>query len=130
MIQRTACQCPGAGYCDRHKTNKGRLQWLACQRNQDLFDRWEQRLKDPDFKPEAPQPPSLPRCIHRGLEELDSVKCELCGNREVLVPVYSCTLHERCTERRFGNSSVLSRTMAACTACLDYAIETSNCLSE
>lgn len=120
MTQRTSCSCSEPGYCHRHKMAKGRQQWLACQRIQDLFDQWESQVNDPNFLAQPPPAAQLPRCIHRGLDELESVKCELCGNREILVPVYACSLHQRCTERRFGNSSDLSRNLAACTSCADY----------
>lgn len=41
----TGCECPLAGYCERHKMNKpGRLH-LLCQTNQLYFDRWENQPK-------------------------------------------------------------------------------------
>lgn len=41
----TGCQCPVAGYCERHRIEKpGRLHEL-CQSDQRYFDRWE-ALKD------------------------------------------------------------------------------------
>jgi hypothetical protein len=37
----TGCECPIAGYCERHKINKpGRLHDL-CKTDQRFFDRWE-----------------------------------------------------------------------------------------
>lgn len=118
MIQRTPCDCPQAGYCARHKTEKSRLQWLMCQRSFELFHRWEQRAADPSAKAMSPAP--LPRCQHRGQEALEQADCELCGNLHVQVPIYTCEIHARCSERRFGNSTEQSRKTAACTTCDDY----------
>ncbi len=48
----TGCECPIAGYCDRHKMNKpGRLH-LLCQTNQLYFDRWETQAGDPKVSEE------------------------------------------------------------------------------
>lgn len=48
----TGCECPLAGYCDRHKMNKpGRLHFL-CQTNQLYFDRWETQAADPKVSEE------------------------------------------------------------------------------
>lgn len=37
-----SCICPLAGWCDRHKINKGETWHLLCQTNQKYFDAWEQ----------------------------------------------------------------------------------------
>ena len=114
----TPCQCPEPGFCHRHTMSKSRFLWLACQRNLALFQSWEENAQSDPATPLPPQP--LPRCQHRSLEVLEHVRCELCGNRSEMVPVHSCAVHGRCTERRFGNSTELSRSTAACTACPGY----------
>jgi len=48
----TNCECPLAGYCERHKMNKpGRLHFL-CQTSQLYFDRWERLANDPQVSEE------------------------------------------------------------------------------
>lgn len=37
-----SCVCPLAGYCERHKINKGNTWHSLCQTNQKYFDAWEQ----------------------------------------------------------------------------------------
>ena len=37
-----SCVCPLAGYCERHKINKGNTWHLLCQTHQGYFDAWEQ----------------------------------------------------------------------------------------
>lgn len=36
------CTCPLAGYCERHKINKGETWHLLCQTNRKYFEAWEQ----------------------------------------------------------------------------------------
>lgn len=121
MIRNTPCECDAPGWCARHRIEKTRLLWLACQRDPGLFDYWDGQANEEGTTSASLPNAALPRCKHRGEEAVDSVRCELCGAREIFVEVYTCTLHDRCTERRFGNSTDLSRTIAACTTCSDYA---------
>jgi hypothetical protein len=37
----TACECPVAGYCQRHKITKGSGWHQLCQTKQSYFDAWE-----------------------------------------------------------------------------------------
>ena len=120
MILNTPCDCKEPGFCDRHKMHKGRLLWLVCQRDLALFNQWEQQANGVTTTSTTSYAATLPRCEHRGLEVLENVECELCGNRSVMVPVHPCAIHHRCTERRFGNSTELSRNTNACTSCADY----------
>lgn len=123
MMQRlnlTRCQCPEPGFCQRHKMSKSRFLWLACQRDDGLFHFWEQQALNHTSETTTGPPRPLPRCRHRGLDVVEMVRCESCGNRGVLVPVHACALHGRCTERRFGNSTDASRSTHACTACSEY----------
>lgn len=116
----TPCECPEPGYCNRHRFVKARLLWLACQRDLSVFERWEQGFNPGTLSRVIPASTGLIPCEHRGKEIQKTVKCETCGQREIDLPVYPCSLHGECTERRFGNSTALSRSMPACTTCSDY----------
>lgn len=37
----TACTCPIAGYCDRHRTEKNEHWHMLCQTREDYFAKWE-----------------------------------------------------------------------------------------
>lgn len=37
----TPCSCPAAGWCERHRQEKGLHEFHLCRRNQDAFDAWE-----------------------------------------------------------------------------------------
>ncbi len=118
MKKITACECAVPGWCERHKMTKSRVTWLACQRDQALFDFLERGPQSEIAIHPSPSP--LPPCQHRGTDIVDQIPCELCGNRTVLVPIFACVLHERCAERRIGNRTEVARTMPACTSCSDY----------
>jgi hypothetical protein len=114
----TACTCTEPGWCQKHQFNKGRLLWLACQRDSQLFNLWEQLVVGAPAT--AAPPKGLPRCQYRGTEIVEHLPCEICGNRQVLIPIHACDIHGRCSERRFGNRTEIARTLAACTTCPDY----------
>ena len=48
----TGCECPIAGYCDRHKMNKNGRLHLLCSTDQLYFDRWERVANDPNISEE------------------------------------------------------------------------------
>ena len=60
---KTGCQCPLAGYCDRHKITKNAHFHHLCQTRQDYFDMYEQcRGPGQEFtncKEPSPVPPSV-----------------------------------------------------------------------
>jgi hypothetical protein len=42
MENKTGCQCPLSGYCDRHKMTKNPHYHHLCQTNQKYFEMWEE----------------------------------------------------------------------------------------
>ena len=54
-------------------------------------------------------------CIHRGEVFREAVN-QLCGYRKQKEPIYRCTLHVLCTERKYR----FGQTERVCLACDDY----------
>lgn len=116
----TECSCgPVFGqqrfYCNRHRCSKTNLSWLQCRTRRDYFDQWDNAAAG---LISGATTISLV-CIHRGAEHLRHVKCELCGSRHTLRPVFSCVLHGECTLGRWGTRTTEQREMHSCAGCLD-----------
>lgn len=59
------------------------------------------RAESPAKPREKPdRPTELPRCVHRSIEPVGAVECQLCGGRTKMEPVYQCELYGRVTERK------------------------------
>lgn len=88
------CDCPLAGYCDRHQRIKGTALHALCQTREDYRRKWDQEVRTPKPKPEPkPRNQSKPllivlECIHRG-EQVGLV--ENCGCAHGEVPIHICT---------------------------------------
>lgn len=68
----TGCECPLAGYCNRHEVNKSAHLHKLCQTSQTYFNKWEncqgpgqqntecsKEVKKIEVEPQKPQLPSL-----------------------------------------------------------------------
>ena len=117
MKNNTACECAGPGWCDRHRIYKGDYLVETCRRCPDYFDLWE--LGIGPFQSSPARPPRDP-CCHRNSSPHREVLCELCGERQLQVPVFRCAVYGECTERRYGIRSVAARTTQACLSCPEY----------
>jgi hypothetical protein len=119
----TPCVCPQPGWCARHKCQKSRSWHLLCRTQMEYFNQWEagtgpclNRAPDGTLVSFAP----LPRCRHRGEDVLEEVRCELCQQREVQVPVYGCALMGKCTESRFMVAQKRLAGIIPCPHCPSY----------
>ena len=117
----TPCQCTAAGWCPRHDCHKTRVHFEYCRRLPAWFEAWE-RGERPGA-PELVEPVPLARCRQRGREAIRFVTCDLCGERQLQVAVYRCTVFRECTERRYGTRTPEAREMAACLSCDRYDAE-------
>ena len=128
----TQCECEAAGWCPRHQCVKTHDWLLLCRLDQFTFDLWENgggpcvdRIQA-DLAAQAkalPQPVELLPCRHRGVEPLEMVDCELCGGRQLSVPVFACGVLGKCTPRRYGSRTAEMRTMPSCLRCSHYAAD-------
>lgn len=134
----TNCECPAAGWCERHQCHKAaRWHWL-CRNRTDWFAEYEAgrgpRLSGGKDAPPAvfeqpgafaapPAPPpatdapataeALP-CLHRGASTRE-VACQLCGMVGRLAPVYACAKHGEVTIGRYKSG----RQEPTCLGCAD-----------
>ena len=103
----TECECPGPGYCHRHRCEKTTHWYILCQTRPDYFQLWEER-RGPGQ--ESVTIKSRKDCRHRGLE-VRKHECNSCrGN--VQLKVYSCNIHGECT---FVNSVPNAHCCLNCT---------------
>ena len=117
--QVTPCECDKAGWCERHRCEKPELLFQLCRRRADFFERWERGegpLQGP-YQAFARRE----RCRSRGTEPIAEVECTLCGAQTVMLPVFACTLHGRCTERRYAMGTGDRERVSSCLTCDDYA---------
>jgi hypothetical protein len=117
----TPCECLAPGWCPRHRCHKLDFWFELCRRRQDYFNLWE--TGSGPLQKIAMQRAPLPRCRFRGLDPVDTVLCEICGQRDVSVAVFACGIFGQCTERRYGNSTERARQMPACLSCDRYLTE-------
>lgn len=55
MSKKTACECPMAGYCERHGVKKSKHLHTLCQNHQGYFNMWEQ-CRGPNQNPNDCKP--------------------------------------------------------------------------
>jgi hypothetical protein len=69
MTHSTPCECPRAGWCERHQCVKTVFQHWDCRHVPDRFHEWEQgdgeRLQWSDFQPEAAAVPEGPGLLRQ-----------------------------------------------------------------
>mgnify|MGYP003632022074 CR=1 FL=1 len=117
----TPCECEKVGWCERHKCEKGQMQFYLCRTSERHFQLWEegkglgQGLPQPKFR-RLP----LERCQHRSIEPIEKIECDLCGSRKRLIPVFSCEKFTECSEQRIGTRAERLRNMPCCLTCGEY----------
>lgn len=109
-MSNTPCECPFAGWCERHGMEKRRRQHELCQTNLRYWNKWEKgeggatvkqsddNQKNSGIKSKAKKKSrksSRLSCQHRG-DVIREEKCRACSNRFVNRPVYSCEIHGEC----------------------------------
>jgi hypothetical protein len=100
----TGCDCPLAGYCERHRVDKTLHLHRLCQTNQRYYAAWEegrgigQRMPKAErefrTKRREPVPVKFP-CLYRG-EVVQKLGCGCAGDSLV----YSCSLYGECMIRK------------------------------
>lgn len=89
------CECPLAGYCERHKKTKGPSMHRLCQTRDDYRAKWDRDVAKPEPKarrvvtatPPAPRRQYLD-CSYRG-EQVGTVEACGCANGDV--PIHLCS---------------------------------------
>jgi hypothetical protein len=139
----TGCDCPLAGYCERHGVNKTPHLLHLCRTNDRYYDSWEEgrgigqkaAKAGREFRAIRRQPPPL--CVHRGAE-IGKADCGCSGSPKV----YECSVHTYAMEHKLKPGKVTFVTkdgkqasdMGYCFACENFegsqvafpAIETRN----
>lgn len=65
--------------------------------------------------PREQRKPAAQTCPHMG-SQVDEAKCQLCGKRDTVVPIYTCRLHHtECTMDRIK----LGQRQRLCSSCPD-----------
>lgn len=112
----TPCECLEPGWCERHQCEKSRHHYEMCRRRHDHFQMFEagesplQQVKR-SFQPRAV-------CQFRG-ELVDEIECPSCRGT-VMLKVFDCAQHERCTVGKpIGE-------MACCVTCEKYVVVNSS----
>lgn len=137
-MAKTECECPLAGYCDRHGMKKNEAQHTLCQTSLRHFQMWDMGnggatvTADPDLTRVAPRTSSqvnakahtarayqradkLP-CVYRSSEPIETVRCKSCPKHYVVEPVYACELHGKCVVLTAHNKT---KDFAVCKDCKD-----------
>jgi hypothetical protein len=100
---------------------KSRPLFLMCQRSQGAFERWE-NVQGPGQDAAHPKLEVLKtRCVHRSVDEIDEIVCELCGAVSKTVAVFACTEFAECTLLPTGGRSERAKTMPSCLRCDSYS---------
>ena len=110
----TGCDCPLAGYCERHRVDKTPHLHRLCRTNQRYYAAWEegrgigQRMPkaEREFRESRRQPPP-PVCVHRG-EVVGKASCGCAGSPDV----YACSIHTYAMERKLKPGRVKVATEA------------------
>jgi hypothetical protein len=118
----TPCTCQRPGWCDRHACQKSPTLFHLCRTRIELFRAWESGI-GPGQR-QATERASLPACRYRSQAPVGEMLCDLCGGREIVVPIYGCSLFGRCTERRYGTRTREAREMPDCLRCDHYVSDT------
>lgn len=90
----TGCDCPLAGFCERHGVNKSPHLLHLCRTNDRYYDAWEegrgigQRASKEEREFKARRRVQSPVCVHRG-EVLGKAGCGCSGSPKV----YQCGIH-------------------------------------
>lgn len=58
-------------------------------------------------------------CKYRGREPLNVLLCELCGQKDVLVNLFTCAVHGTCTLRKWTTNPRKRRLHKECLTCED-----------
>lgn len=77
---KTPCECPVAGFCDRHKKEKGEVQHKLCQTNQKYFNLWDRLANGSEEE--------YPDCPHLTSERC-GIASELAG-KDISVILSTC----------------------------------------
>jgi hypothetical protein len=86
MDKVTPCECQMSGFCMRRGVDMTALQHIECQTNPDYFERWDSKC---GLSVQFP-------CGARG-EITRITRCTVCGSRDELVEVFSCSRMGECT---------------------------------
>lgn len=106
--KQTPCECPVAGFCQRHGIEKTAHWHKLCKTRIEFWNFYEQGIGPGQKKPNG-QPVDM-SCAHRG-ERLRIGECDLCGIKGQPFDVMSCAVHGECSHTR-KHSKVKS-----CIAC-------------
>ena len=103
----TGCNCPMAGYCERHKVSKTPHLFNLCRTNDRYYDAWEEgrgigqkaSKREKEFLRERNI--LKPVCAHRG-EVIGKADCGCSGSPKV----YQCSLHTYAMEHKLKPGKV------------------------
>ena len=126
-MTRTPCECPLAGWCERHGMEKRRRQHALCQSNLRYWHLWERgqggattQHAEKVERRQASERKSRSRryeCVHRSTDPVREVLCQECKSRTVLRPVYACEMHGECVRLpyKLADSAQPVRDCRGCT---------------
>lgn len=117
-MTRTPCECPLAGWCERHGMEKRRRQHQLCQANLRYWNQWERgeggavtrrthgnsQNVTVQERRQASERRSRSRryeCVHRSEEKIRDVLCQECSRRMSRKPVFGCELHGECVRQPY-----------------------------
>jgi len=141
------CECPLAGFCERHQLHKGEKWHRLCQSSESYREAWDRRAagngerrheevanrakaKNRAAKRLANQS-TEPVCVHRG-DKIGTADCGCAGKPKV----YQCSIHGLAMDRKLKPGLVPVVTsigkqhfnVAYCNACGDFATKETSLL--
>lgn len=124
------CECPAAGWCERHKVAKGERMHELCDHpdHPAYWEAWEGGYGPGQIRTGEPRKIHKPDpiCIHRG-EVAGNAKCGCCGSQVV----YACELYGLAMDRKLkpgkvpielSDGSKHCADMRYCSGCEDFTV--------